>query len=313
MLDNPPTTIASILRSAVGARYLGDDYPRWRQGRDDRRSKTIEEAAHERDLLAKALRRDGSERALDLAAVLDACSSRRPCTSGGCPTCTTAAQRAFVDGTRMAFGDPPRASVVANVVYVRAAVRDGDLDGRAFDALRRKLEQALADCSVPAFGGFDISANRHERGDFEPFWSPHARIFASARLGNQRFEGRFRRWFPPDGATPRPVRIERFDGKASGRAYALKPDFFERISLERGWMADGSRSTYSTRLKPIWSPRRVELALALHQAGLDARLYLRGFELIARNGRAEIVRSPQTPSRLGQPGSRGNRDDRPKA
>jgi hypothetical protein len=146
MLDNPPTTIASILRSAVGARYLGDDYPRWRQGRDDRRSKTIEEAAHERDLLAKALRRDGSERALDLAAVLDACSSRRPCTSGGCPTCTTAAQRAFVDGTRMAFGDPPRASVVANVVYVRAAVRDGDLDGRAFDALRRKLEQALADC-----------------------------------------------------------------------------------------------------------------------------------------------------------------------
>ena len=113
--------------------------------------------------------------------------------------------------------------------------------------------------------------------------------------------------------TPRPVRIEPFDGRARGRAYALKPDFFERISLERGWLADGSRSTYSTRTKPIWGPRRVELALALHQAGLDARLYLHGFALIARNGRAEIVRSPQTPSRLGRPESGDERDNRPEA
>jgi len=313
MPDPSPTTIAGILRSALGARYLGDDYLRWRQGRDDRRSKRIEEAEHETNLLAKALRRDGSEDALDLAAVLDGCSPRRPCTSGACPTCTTAAQRVFVDGTRKAFGDLPDASFAADVVYVRAAVGDGDLDGRAFDALRRKLDQALGDCRVRAFGGFDISANRHERGDFEPFWCPHARIFTSARLDEPSVEKRFRGWFPQDGATPRPVRIEPFDGKARGRAYALKPDFFERISLERGWLADGSRSTYSTRLKPIWGPRRVELALALHQAGLDARLYLRGFELIARNGRAEIVRSPQTPSRLGRPGSRDNRDDRPKA
>jgi len=97
---------------------------------------------------------------------------------------------------------------------------------------------------------------------------------------------------------------------ARGRAYALKPDFFERISLERRWRADGSRSPFSTRLKPIWGPRRVELALALHQAGLDARLYLRGFELIARNGCAEIIRSPQTPPRLS---GRDQRDKRPEA
>ena len=225
----------------------------------------------------------------------------------------TAAQRVFVDATRNAFGDPPGASVVANVVYVCAAVDDGALDGRVFDALRRRLDRALGDCRLRAFAGFDVSANRHERGEFARFWSPHARIFASARLGEQSLKERFGRWFPPDGTTPRPVRIEAFDGRARGRAYAFKPDFFERISLERGWLADGSRSTYSTRFKPIWGPRRVELALALHQAGLDARLYLRGFELIDRNHRAEIIRSPQTPSRLGRPGSRDERDDRPKA
>jgi hypothetical protein len=290
----------------LDAVYLGDDYLRWRQGRDDQPSKTIEEAEHETNLVAKALRRDGSEDALDLAAVLDGCSPRRPCTSGACPTCTTAAERVFVDGTRKAFGDLPGASFAADVVYVRAAVGDGDLDGRAFDPLRRKLDQALGDCRVRAFGGFDISANRHERGDFEPFWCPHARIFTSARLGNQRLDERFRGWFPHDGATPRPVRIEAFDGKARGRAYALKPDFFERVSLERGWLADGSRSTYSTRLKPIWGPRRVELALALHQAGLDARLYLRGYELIVRNGGVELVRtaSQRPPERRPRPGDR---------
>jgi hypothetical protein len=109
MPDPAPTTISRILRGPLGARYLGDDYPRWRQGRDDRRSKTIEEAEHERDLLAKALRRDGSDEALDLAAVLEGRSTRRPCTSGGCPNCTTAAQRVFVDGTRKAFGARPLA------------------------------------------------------------------------------------------------------------------------------------------------------------------------------------------------------------
>src|SRR5271157_4100824 len=42
-----------------------------------------------------------------------------------------------------------------------------------------------------------------------------------------------------------------FDGRARGRAYALKPDFLERISLERRWLADGSRSSYSTRLSAV--------------------------------------------------------------
>jgi hypothetical protein len=232
MRDSTGPTIAGILRSSLGARYLSDDYPRWPQGRDDRRSKTIAEAEREKDLLAKALRRDGSDEAFDLAAVLDGCSPRRPCTSGACLISITAAQRVVVDATRKAFGNPLGASVVADVVYVRAAVGDGDLYGFAFDAHRRKLDQALGDCRVRAFGGFDISANRHEHGEFAPFWCPHARIFTSATLNEPSVNQRFHGWFPIDDATPRPVRIEAFDGKARGRAYALKPDFFERISLE---------------------------------------------------------------------------------
>jgi hypothetical protein len=77
MPDPAPTTIADILRGPIGAHCLGDDYPRWHQGRGEQPSKTIEEAEHEADLLAKALRRDGSEEAFDLAGVLDGCSPRR--------------------------------------------------------------------------------------------------------------------------------------------------------------------------------------------------------------------------------------------
>ena len=79
-------------------------------------------------------------------------------------------------------------------------------------------------------------------------------------------------------------------------AYALKPDFSGRVTLLPRRRADGSGSTFGTRTKPIWGPQRVELALALDRAGLDARLFLRGYELVASaamwrssESRAELV------------------------
>jgi hypothetical protein len=314
MKKKPPeatrTTLLEILGSPTGARYLGDDYPWWRQGRGNRLSKTIEDAEHEADLLAKALRRDGSDEALELADVLDECTPRQPCTGGACPICQTAAQRVFVDATRSAFRSSDVAWITINVVYIRAAVEDDALDGDLFDPLRRRLDRALRDCGVPAFGGFDVSANRHERDAFDPFWCPHAVIFAPARLVEPSLRKRFQSWFPSDDTTPHPVRINPFDGSARGRAYALKPDFFERISLKRRRLADGSRSTYSTRLKPIWGERRVDLALALDGAGLHARLYLSGFELLVRSDHVEIARTTsQCPlERRPRPGDR----DRPR-
>jgi hypothetical protein len=292
MPNSASRTIAEILGSPLGARHLGDAYPRWPQGRGGKLSKTIEDAEHEADLLAKALRRDGSDEALDLAEVLDGCTPRRPCTSGACPICGTAAQRVFVDATRNVFRGPAGAWVAVNVVYGRAAVDCGALDGGVFDKLRRRLDRALGDCGVHAFGAFDISANRHEHEEFEPHWAPHALIFAPASRMRASAD-HLRRWFPPDERVPRPVKIQEFDGSARGRAYTFKPDFFERISLERRQLVGGSRSTYSTRLKPIWGDRRVEVALALDGVGLDERLYLCGFDLVSRNGDVEIVRSSQ--------------------
>jgi hypothetical protein len=132
-----PTTIVEILRSPVGSRHLGDEYPGWHQGRSERLSKTIQDAEREADLLANALRRDGSEEALNLADVLDECTPRRPCTSGACPICQTAAQRVFVDATRNAFRNSDTAWITINAVYVGAAMEDDALDEDLFNPLRQ--------------------------------------------------------------------------------------------------------------------------------------------------------------------------------
>ena len=198
MPDPAATTITNILRSPLGARYLGTTIPdggkaettgcprRWR------RPSTRRICSPRRFVATAATRRSTSPPS--------STGARRggPALSGGCPICMTAAQKVFVDATRKPFGDLPAASVVADVVYVRAAVDDGALDGHAFDPLRRRLDQALGDCRVRAFGGFDISANRHEHGEFAPFWCPHARIFTSARLDEPSVNKRFRAWFPRD-------------------------------------------------------------------------------------------------------------------
>jgi hypothetical protein len=156
-----------------------------------------------------------------------------------------------------------------------------DLGG---EETRGRLDDALADVAVRAVGGFDVSLNTHETDAFEPYWAPHVLIIAPARRLKLLHED-FREWFPPGDETPRPVRMSKFDGEARGIAYALKPDFSRRISLEPRLLADGSRSTFGTRGKPIGGASRVELALALDRAGLDGRLFMHGYQLVTSGGR----------------------------
>jgi hypothetical protein len=175
-----------------------------------------------------------------------------------------------------------------------------------FEETRGRLGDALADVAVRAVGGFDVSLNTHEADAFEPYWAPHVLIIAPARRLKLLHED-FREWFPAGDETPRPVRTSAFDGAARGFAYALKPDFSRRISLEPRLLADGSRSTFGTRGKPIGGANRVELALALDRAGLDARLFMRGYDLVTSGGDVEIV--PRTSSQ-GRPSQQADQPGR---
>jgi hypothetical protein len=281
-------TMRNVLRSDGGRRFFWDRPPRRGNAGS---SKSLEEAGHKRELLVKALRRSGSTAASSLADVLGVCSLRRPCLSGGCPLCMCAAQRMFVYACRNLFEHHKRHMVAVNIISARRAIPYGGLHRYdLFQGIETRLIRALSAAGTPAVGGFDLSANEHETNAFEPHWMPHAWILAPGRRMRRVAED-LREWFAVTDIVPRPMRMTSFDGAPVGFAYALKPDFYRRISLEPRWLLDDSRSTFSTRKKPIWGAQRVELALALDRAGLDARLFLMGYELVEIRGEVEIVQS----------------------
>ncbi len=307
------TTIEQILSSQGGRRFFGDGAPTWRQGRNDQPAKTSETAVNERGLLVKALRRNGSAEALELAGRMDLCRRGRRCLSGACPACARAAQRLFVHACRDLFDDHGQDMLAVNVVCHWAGIDRGRLAEHddLFEETRGRLRSALADVAVRAVGGFDVSLNTHEADAFEPYWAPHALIVAPARR-LKLLHGDFREWFPPGDDTPRPVRMSKFDGEARGFAYALKPEFSRRISLEPRLLADGSRSTFGTRNKTISGTDRVELALALDRAGLDGRLFMRGYVLVTSGGDVEIVQLPALRRRARQQAHQPDRTPSPR-
>jgi hypothetical protein len=314
MVENhaTPRTIEGLLCSGWGSRFYGDGAPRWREGRNGNPSSTAEQASHQRDLLVMALLRRRGADADALARRLTACSSRRRCLSGACPICGRALQRMCVDATRNLFDVHGGEMLVLNIVMRKGSIDPGDLiDDDIFDKTRCRLRRALQDVNVPAVGGFDISLNEHETGEFAPYWAPHAFIFVPARA-LRRDEARFREWFLGDAQAPRPIFIQEFDGGTAGRAYAFKPNFWGRVTLLPRPRADGSRATIGTRTKPIRGSERVELALALDRAGLDARLFLCGCELVASRGDVEIVRVPSMNSSRAIPPGRGRDNQRPR-
>jgi hypothetical protein len=137
-----------------------------------------------------------------------------------------------------------------------------------------------------AIGGFDISGNEHEDGEFDPYFAPH--IFAFIPGVDIKLGEMDRAFFPADDQTPRPLRISLFDGNPAAFAYTFKSEFFRRNALHRHPQRDGARSFLSTREKPMREAQRVELAIALHRAGLASRI-LHGYDLVASNGRLKIV------------------------
>jgi hypothetical protein len=290
--DKRPTSLDEILSSPLGRRFYSDGPPMWTQGGKRGPAKTAAQAEHERALLVKALVRDGGADALHLADRLDRCRSSQRCIGGACPECARAAQRVFVCAGGKVLERCSGDLVVIDVDWSLGTIGDEYLcSEEVFAATRRLIARSLREVGVRAFGGFDISANEHERGDFDPQWSPHACLF-TPRQEMERNEKTFRAWFPSSPETPRPVRMRRFDGEIRGLANAFSPDFYRRISLAPRILPGGKRLTLDTREEPILGERRIELALALDLEGLDARLFLHGYELAVVDDDVEIVRSP---------------------
>ncbi|MCX5581220.1 hypothetical protein [Kaistia terrae] len=158
-----------------------------------------------------------------------------------------------------------------------------------FAQQRRGLRQALDEAGVRvAFGGFDISFNEHEKGEFVPHWKPHAWILlgldpSTAEL--EAFRGLMNALNKSDVtgrysfAASRTLRLRKFDGKLAGIAYALKTDFERRVTVPPGWRA-GTTTRQNTRHRPLTADQKLELALSLDRIGISCRVFLHGLRMV---------------------------------
>jgi hypothetical protein len=294
--------IERFLRRSAAQRFYGDGPPHWRLGRSNVPATTAAEADAQRRKLVKKLRQHGTRKhhVLELANLIASCRPRARCASGACPECMRAAQRLFVAAAADLLRRSSTRVLALSGVWRLGGVREGDLgDGsRLFAPLSGRLRQAMnVSGMAQAFGGFDVSANEHALSRFDPHYRPHAWIFIPER-SFRRAESEFREFFPTSATVRRPVVAKRFDGKRRGLAYALKSKFQRRVTLPRKVGPDGEVKRRNSRDRPLRARQEVELSLALHQLGPDARLFLHGLQmvessdglrLVARkaNGRAE--------------------------
>ena len=205
-----PVTIEDLLRSDYGRRFYGDGAPRWREGRNCNPSSIAEQAAHQRDLLVKALRRDRGTEAIALASKLATCSSRHRCLSGACRICGRALQRMCVDATRNLFDDHGGEMLAVNVVLGRGWIELGDLiDDDIFDETRRRLRRALEDVNVPAVRWLRHLLERARDGRIRP-------VLGSACVHSR------------SGQAAEATRSE-IPGMVFGRCSNASPDFHPRL------------------------------------------------------------------------------------
>ena len=283
--------VAHILNGPAGRRWYADGEPTWKQGRHRKPAKTSQQARKERRQLVKILRRHGkgNDSALRLADILESCSKNHRCLSGACPECARAFQRWFVSVASSVVSRKKHWYAVS-VVWRDHRFAEGKLDpDTMFQRLRRHLRFSLKAAGIrQAIGGFDISMNEHENGKFVPHWRPHAWILVTTK-NPRRLRKHLKTRFPASKRVRRPLRIVRYDGSPTALAYALKTDFSRRVSLPRKRKSDSITTRRNTRNRPLRSTQKVELALALHRAGLADRVFQFGRASILNNDNVESL------------------------
>lgn len=215
-----------------------------------------------------------------LANIFENCFKEHRCLSGGCPECARAFQRWFVSAAGSVV-IPKKHWYVLSVVWREHRFAEGKLDANTMcERLRRHLQVALTAAKIrEAVGGFDISMNEHENGKFIPHRRPHVWILVATR-NPKRLRKCLKERFAASKRVRRPLRIVRYDGSPKALAYALKADFSRRVSLPRKSTSDSIMTRRNTRNRSLRSTQKVELALALHQAGLADRAFQFGKVLI---------------------------------
>lgn len=281
MTDIHSLALAEALLTPLGRTMRGDGPPYWREGPNNDPQMSASEARRLRRNLVRALLFYTStiDRAEELAGRIEACSWSHPCSSGGCPVCWRALQRLVVHASWRLFREDGRYEYVT-CICAEDMVPQGRLaDAMPLAAAERRLMMIAQKTSTRIFGGLDLSANEHQHRLFAPHYMPHPHVLVPAEAFAQHQDA-WMSQYQPHPLVRVPVRPELYDGRRRAITYGLRPIVERRDSLSPHTTADGTHKRADTRGgKPLRRPQRVELALMLDHAGIQARIMMYGYEL----------------------------------
>lgn len=286
-------------------RFYGDGPPHWTVGRKEKQCETADEAEHAWKIAIKRLKDQAkstldADRALKFEEIADAIKNCRPdqrCRHSACPLCLRALQRWFVWTAPTALRIATRSSgerlvaisVIPNLrVKVGASVSHTNTQlTRVLTTLRKGLEQAGVQLLC---GGIDLSVNEEpttrSSSDIKCLRVQNHLWAIGPETDIRHAESTIREIFAQATQIPRPVKIDRFDGRLKGYAYALKTNFQRRIRLapkleyNRRW---------NTRSKALTVEQTAEVMMLLEMIG-DRRLFLIGAELTKNRKNRTVIR-----------------------
>ncbi len=274
--------LTEAVRSPLCIAMRGDGHSYWLEGRNNNPPISAMEARRQRRNLVKALMlyADALPRAEGLAQRLRTCSWSQPCTSGGCPVCWRAMRRLVVHASRYLFRENDHFEYVT-CIHADDMVRQGRLaEAQPLAAAERRLITIAQRTRTRVFGGLDVSVNEHEHHAFEPHYMPHPHVLVPAEAF-ARDRDAWNREYPIGSLVKVPVLSKPYDGGRRAIAYSLRPIVERRDSLAPRLAPDGRQRRADTRTgKPVRRRERVELALMLDRAGIEARVIMYGYEMV---------------------------------
>jgi hypothetical protein len=207
-----------------------------------------------------------------IAEKLRHCSPGNRCHCALCPECGTALQRFFVSECKPLFDN--RSTCVVSIIDSKMSIRD-ELSQCSATGLINRVKSILRKNGVKlAAGGIDLSYNQDEVGMLESHWCAHLWLILPDS-NRSLWESALRKANPPSEAVPRPIKIMKWDGRDEALAYALKPQFKRRVSVQNKRRSSDAlqRNTSEQGLRVA---ERIPLYQYLDSIGLHARVFLLG-------------------------------------
>ncbi|MBL0404414.1 hypothetical protein JKG68_10580 [Microvirga aerilata] len=282
-----PTQASPLICEMIASgRYEGNGPPHWKVGRFQKSCQTAEDAEQQRYELIDQLRRASKHNpaALVLANRLEICHRLSRCMSGACPECLRILQRWFVASSFSFLKELGQDVSILSLVPPDQGMPIGQFGPEVLPAMANRVRKAMEKAGITiAVGGLDFSANEHEADEFTPYYQPQLWVLIP-RHEARKSKANLLAVFPPTHTTRRPVKILKWNGNRAALAYAIKSKFNRRMTYDREASDNGSQhACQNTRHRPLRVEQQIELMIALDQAGLNARLFMRGARIVRTN------------------------------